>query len=58
MYYGFYEVEYMFSYSFVHWYCLIEDTENVGTGIRIDYGYSDANKFGVVKAWSDRQLNH
>jgi hypothetical protein len=32
---------------------LIEDTENVGTGIRIDYGYSDANKFRVVTAWSE-----
>ncbi|QDK80837.1 hypothetical protein EXU85_20380 [Spirosoma sp. KCTC 42546] len=31
---------------------LIEDTENVGTGIRIDYGYASANKFGVAVLWS------
>lgn len=32
---------------------LIEDTENVGTGIRIDFGIPTANKLGVAKLWSD-----
>lgn len=51
---GIYEkVEYVFLHALSTGIALIEDTENVGTGIRIDYGYSDANKFGVVKAWSD-----
>jgi hypothetical protein len=51
---GIYEkVEYVFLHALSTGVALIEDTENVGTGIRIDYGYSDANKFGVVKAWSD-----
>jgi hypothetical protein len=32
---------------------LVEDTENVGTGIRIDYGYLSGNKFGVTALWSN-----
>lgn len=32
---------------------LVEDENNVGTGVRIDYGYLDSNKFGTVTAWSD-----
>lgn len=32
---------------------LVEDTENVGTGIRIDYRYYSANKFGVTTVWSN-----
>jgi hypothetical protein len=32
---------------------LVEDENNVGTGIRVDFGYSAANKYGAVKAWSD-----
>lgn len=31
---------------------LVEDTENVGTGVRLDYGYLAANKFGVAVLWS------
>lgn len=31
---------------------LVEDTENIGTGIRLDYGYVSANKFGVAVVWS------
>lgn len=51
---GIYEkMEYVFLSALSTGIALIEDTENVGTGVRIDYGYSDANKFGVVKAWSD-----
>lgn len=32
---------------------VIDDSENVGTGVRLDYGYLTANKFPVVKLWSD-----
>jgi hypothetical protein len=32
---------------------LINDDENTGTGIRLNYGYLTANKFGVTTLWSD-----
>ena len=32
---------------------LVQDTENVGTGVRIDFGYKTANKFGVTTLWTD-----
>lgn len=47
------KVEYVFLSALSTGIALVEDTENVGTGVRINYGYLDANKFGVVKAWSD-----
>lgn len=51
---GIYEkMEYVFLNALSTGIALIEDDTNVGTGVRIDYGYSDANKFGVVKVWSD-----
>jgi len=51
---GVYEkLEYVFLSALSTGIALIEDTENVGTGIRVDYGYSEANKFGVVLPWSD-----
>jgi hypothetical protein len=31
----------------------IDDDTNEGAGIRLDYGYPDANKFGVSTLWSD-----
>lgn len=31
---------------------LIDDTENVGSGIRVDYGYLAANSFGATVVWS------
>lgn len=33
--------------------CEVEDTENTGTSIRVDWGYKDSNKFGVEALWSD-----
>lgn len=34
--------------------CAIDDTENVGTGIRIDYGFLNENKFGAASVvWSN-----
>lgn len=47
------KIEYIFLTSLSNGIGLVEDTENVGTGVRIDFGYKDANKFGVVKPWSD-----
>lgn len=32
---------------------VIDDTENVGTGVRLDFGYLDANKFGVSLLWNN-----
>ena len=32
---------------------MITDDENVGVGIRVDYGYKTANKFGVAALWSN-----
>jgi Phage major capsid protein E len=32
---------------------LVEDENNTGTGIRVDYGYLGSNKFGVTTKWSD-----
>lgn len=34
-------------------FALINDDENTGTGIRLDYGYLTENKFGVAALWSD-----
>lgn len=51
------KIEYIFLTSLSNGIGLVEDTENVGTGIRIDFGYKDANKFGVVKPWSDSTSN-
>lgn len=32
---------------------LVEDENNVGTGVRVDYGYLASNKFGASVIWSD-----
>ncbi|MDR1652237.1 MAG: hypothetical protein LBS01_01045 [Prevotellaceae bacterium] len=32
---------------------VIDDTENVGIGVRMDYGYLNANKFGVSVLWNN-----
>ena len=51
---GIYErLEEMFLQGLSSGVTLVEDTENVGTGIRLDYGYAAANKFGVTKVWTD-----
>ncbi|URM37143.1 major capsid protein [Flavobacterium anhuiense] len=51
---GVYEkLEYIFLKGLSTGITVIEDSENVGTGIRIDYGYKDANKFGASVPWSD-----
>lgn len=51
---GVYEkLEYIFLKGLSTGVGLVEDTENVGTGIRVDYGYKASNKFGVTTNWSD-----
>ena len=35
--------------------CVIDDTENVGIGVRIDAGYLDENKFHPQIPWSDTE---
>ncbi len=32
---------------------LVEDSENVGSGVRLDFGYLAKNKFGVTVLWSN-----
>lgn len=50
---GIYEVlELMFLQALSTGVTLIPDTANVGLGIRIDFGYKAANKFGVSVVWS------
>lgn len=50
---GIYEVlEMMFLQGLSSGVTLIADTANVGLGIRIDFGYKTANKFGVAVVWS------
>ena len=50
---GIYEVlELMFLQGLSSGVTLISDTANVGLGIRIDFGYKAANKFGVAVVWS------
>jgi hypothetical protein len=45
--------EFMFLEGLSTGITLVEDTENVGTGIRVDYGYLSANKFGVTTLWTN-----
>ncbi|WP_285011209.1 major capsid protein [Pedobacter faecalis] len=50
---GVYEVlELMFLQALSSGVTLIQDTANVGLGIRVDFGYKSANKFGVSVLWS------
>lgn len=46
-------LEYMFLLGLSSGITVIADTNNVGAGIRIDYGYLAANSFGVPVLWSN-----
>lgn len=46
-------LEYMFLLGLSTGVTVIADANNVGTGIRIDYGYLTTNKFGVPVIWSN-----
>lgn len=49
---GIYErLEFMFLQALSTGITIIQDTENVGLGIRIDFGYKASNKFGVAVVW-------
>jgi Phage major capsid protein E len=51
---GIYEkLELMFLQALSTGVTLVDDDTNVGTGIRVDFGYFNSNKFGAVKPWSD-----
>jgi hypothetical protein len=51
---GIYEkLEYMFLQGLSSGVALVDDDTNVGTGIRVDYGYQDSNKFGVTVNWAE-----
>jgi hypothetical protein len=45
-------LEYMFLLGLSTGVTIIADANNVGTGVRIDYGYLSENKFGVPVLWS------
>lgn len=46
-------LEYMFLLGLSSGITVVQDANNVGTGVRIDYGYPTTNKFGVVALWSN-----
>jgi hypothetical protein len=46
-------LEYMFLQGLSSGVTTISETNNVGTGIRIDFGYLAGNKFGVPVVWSN-----
>lgn len=45
--------EYMFLQALSTGQTLLEDKDNVGLGIRVDYGFEDKRKHNASKAWSD-----
>ncbi|NDV47790.1 hypothetical protein D0T49_12110 [Paludibacter sp. 221] len=51
---GVYErLEMMFLQGLSTGVALTSDDNNVGTGVRIDYGFSESNKLGVEVSWKD-----
>jgi len=46
-------LEYMFLQALSSGVTSINDENNPGIALRIDFGYKDANKFGVTTKWSD-----
>lgn len=51
---GVYErLEYMFLQALSTGITLVPDTETPGLGVRVDFKYPAANKFGVTTVWSD-----
>lgn len=47
------KLEFMFLQGLSTGVTLIDDDNNVGIGIRVDFGYKGSNKFGATAAWSD-----
>jgi hypothetical protein len=51
---GIYErLEYMFLQALSTGVTLVSDDDNVGSGIRVTFGYKDSNKYGVLKKWGE-----
>jgi hypothetical protein len=51
---GVYErLEMMFLQGLSTGFALAEDEENVGVGIRVDFGYRDSNRYGAAVKWGD-----
>lgn len=49
---GIYErLELMFLQALSTGVTIIQDTENVGLGVRVDFGYREENKFGATAVW-------
>lgn len=46
-------IEWVFLRGFSTGVTVVEDENNVGVGVRIDYGYKSENKFGAETKWSD-----
>jgi hypothetical protein len=44
--------EFIFLQALSSGVALVPETQNVGTGIRVDYGYLTTNKFGAAVIWS------
>jgi hypothetical protein len=47
-------LEYAFLQALSTGVMLIDDEDNTGAGIRVDFGYKDDNRFGVVKKWGEK----
>lgn len=47
------KLEFMFLQSLSSGFTVIDDDNNVGTGVRLDFGYKAENKFGATTLWSD-----
>ena len=45
--------EYIFLQSLSSGVAVVDDENNVGIGVRVDYGYLSSNKFGATTPWSD-----
>jgi hypothetical protein len=52
---GIYErLEWMFLQGLSTGVILVQDAENTGVGIRLDFGYKDENRYGVAKKWGNQ----
>lgn len=45
--------EIMFQQALSTGLCVVDDDTNTGTGIRVDFGYLNSNKFIAAKGWKD-----
>lgn len=45
--------EFLYQHGLSTGEALVTDVDNVGVGVRLDFGYPDKNKFGVTTLWTD-----